>query len=69
MLKTTWWFRAKLIVMASTAAAGGTLLSSCGVTDLKHNAIAGGMAFVKAWTQSLFTELLPTAADLLAPIQ
>lgn len=55
--------RTKLAAMVALTAMGGSLMASCGLTDIRHNLVAGTLAGFKGVTTSWWTALLPPAPE------
>jgi hypothetical protein len=53
-----------MALLAALATAGGTVFSSCGWADIRHNIIAGTETFIRGYTADLWDALLPSAEDL-----
>ena len=51
--------KAKLALAMAMALAGGTVFTSCGLSDIKNNLIAGALGAVKTVTQNWVTASLP----------
>jgi hypothetical protein len=56
--------RVKLAVLAALITANGTVLATCGLTDLKKNIIKGTLDFVSAYTQDVWDGITPTPPNL-----
>ena len=57
--------RMKITMLTAIVAVGGTVFTSCGIVDLRHNLIAGTQAFVKGYTTDLWEALVPPADELI----
>lgn len=57
--------RMKTTMLTAIVVAGGTVFTSCGVVDLRHNLIAGTQSFVKDYTIDLWEALIPPADELI----
>ncbi len=58
--------RMKAALLTVSVMAGGTMFSSCGVVDVRHNVLAGTQAFVKAYTTSVWNALVPAPGPYLS---
>jgi hypothetical protein len=55
----------KSTLLAAMTVAGGTVFTSCGMTDIRHNVVAGTMSFVEGYTTDMFYALFPPAGELI----
>ena len=61
MLSTRTVRGVKSTILTAMVLAGGTVFTSCGIVDVRHNLIAGTQAFVKGYTTDLWVALFPPA--------
>ena len=56
--------RIKATLLVTVAAAGGTMFSSCGLTDVRNSVLAGTQIFTQGYVVDLFAAYVPSAASL-----
>jgi hypothetical protein len=56
--------RVKIVVMIAAAFAGGTAYTSCGMSDIRDNLVAGTLTYVKSATTEMWTSSLPKWSDI-----
>ena len=57
--------KAKFLLLTALMFGSGMLFSSCGLTDIRDNVIAGALAGVKGSTQSWVNGLIPDFNELM----
>ena len=61
--------RMKLAALVAAALAGGTTYTSCGMSDVRDNMIAGTLTYVKTSTTEMWTSALPKWSDIVKGLQ
>ena len=64
MFKPRYWIRVKLAVLTTFAVTGGAMFTSCGLSDIRDNLIAGALGAVEGAAANWVDGLLIDANEI-----